>query len=95
MAKARKAVVVTTEFRGVFFGYVASDEAPEKIVLTDARGCVYWSASVHGVLGLASSGPNEECRIGPKVPELTLWKITSVTACTPEAIEAWEKSPWN
>ena len=38
MAKARKAVVVTTEFRGVFFGLRRQrSRPPEKIVLADAH----------------------------------------------------------
>ena len=89
------AVVVTTEHRGVFFGYAKSTkDAPAKIELANARMCVSWSASIKGVLGLAAVGPNSECRIGLRVPKLTAWKITSVTECTPEAIDAWEKGPW-
>ena len=97
MAKAKtepKAVVVTTEKRGVFFGYVKTDTTPEKIVLTDARNCVYWSANVRGVLGLASSGPLIGCKIGPKVPEATLFNVTAILACTPESVEKWEASLW-
>jgi len=94
--KKQTAVVVTTEHRGVFFGYVEDDTAlPDKITLTDARMCVYWSEQVKGVLGLAATGPNDKCRIGTKVPRFTAWKITSVSECTPEAIEAWEQAPWS
>ena len=89
-----KAVVVCTEHRGVFFGYVKADSTPEKIVLTAARNCVHWSSDVRGVCGLASGGPTKGCRIGPSVPELELWRITAVLACTPEAISAWEAGPW-
>ncbi len=90
-----KAVVVCTEHRGVFFGYVKADSTPEKIVLTEARNAVYWSQSTHGVLGLAATGPKKDCRIGPAIPELTLWRITAVLACTAEAVSAWEASPWS
>jgi hypothetical protein len=91
----RKAVVVTTEFRGVFFGYVENDsELPTKVELVDARNCVYWSAQTKGVVGLAATGPNKECKIGPKVPHMTLWKITGVFQCTPEAIQNWEEGMW-
>ena len=88
-------VVVTTEFRGVFFGQLKQDEAPESVVLTDARNCIYWTASIRGVLGLAATGPGLGCRIGPKVPEITLWKITGIFVCTKEAAKAWEAAPWN
>ncbi len=88
-------VVITTEFRGVFFGLVTDDsKTPERIELSNARHCVYWDRSTHGVLGLAATGPGSQCRIGPEVPLFTAWKITSVTECTPQAVEAWKKSPW-
>ena len=89
-----KPVIVTTQHRGVFFGYLISDNAPEKVTLRDARCCLYWDTGLRGFLGLAESGPNESCRIGPKVPETTLCDITSVTACTTDAVAQWEKAPW-
>lgn len=87
-----KAVLVTTEFRGVFFGHVKDDtKLPNEITLTGARNCISWSSSVGGFLGLAATGPNADCRIGKRVDELTLYKVTSVTPVTDEAIKAWEK----
>lgn len=92
----KKAVVVTTEFRGVFFGYLEDDsDAPNKIRLSDGRLCIYWSPETHGVLGLAAAGPNKDCRIGAKVPEITIWKISGIFQCTPEAAAAWELEPWS
>lgn len=88
-----KPVIVTTEFRGVFFGYVKSDKkAPAEITLTGARNCIYWAASIGGFLGLASKGPNKDCRIGVRVPEVTLYKITSVTPVEDAAAKAWESA---
>jgi hypothetical protein len=86
-----KAVLITTEFRGVFFGYLKEDKkAPEQITLTGARNCIYWSSSVGGFLGLAAKGPDKECRIGVRVPEVTLYKVTSVTPVEDAAVKAWE-----
>ena len=51
-----RAVLVTTEFRGVFFGY-ASDTSGDTISLTGARNCIYWPSENGGFLGLASKGP--------------------------------------
>lgn len=86
-----KAVLVTTEFRGVFFGYLEDDKtAPAQLTLTGARNCIYWAASVGGFLGLAAKGPNKDCRIGVRVPEVTLYKITSVTPVEDAAVKAWE-----
>jgi hypothetical protein len=89
-----KAVVVTTEHRGVFFGY-ASDIDGEQIKLRAARLCVYWSPAMRGFMGLASAGPDKDCKIGPPVESITLRAITSVVECSPAAIEKWEAGPWN
>lgn len=91
-----RAVLVTTEHRGVFFGYVTDEsKAPERIELRDMRNCIYWSSAERGVFGLAATGPGRSCKIGPKVPKFTAWKITSVTDCTPEAVEKWEAATWS
>ena len=91
----KRPVVVTTEHRGVFFGYVKDDsELPQKITLSQARMCVYWSSDTKGVLGLAATGPTKSCRVGLAVPKFEAWKITGVIECTPEATEAWESGPW-
>ncbi len=92
----KKPVLITTEHRGVFFGYVEDDsKLPEQITLENARMCVKWDEATKGVLGLAERGPGDGCRIGGRVPRFTAWKITSVTDCTPEAAEKWEQGPWN
>lgn len=88
-----RAVVVTTEHRGVFFGY-ATDTDGEAIELKRARLCLKWTAEVKGFMGLAATGPTRGCRIGPAVPGITLRKITSVLEVTPEAVKAWEAAPW-
>jgi len=92
--KQGRAVVVCTAKRGVFFGYLQLDEAPAKVVLTKARNCPYWSADVKGVMGLAAKGPTASCRIGPAAPDATLWEITGILSCSPEAVAAWEAAPW-
>lgn len=92
----KKPVVITTEKRGVFFGYVEDDSAlPEKIELANARMCVYWSQQTKGVLGLAASGPNSECRITSAIPKITLYQVTAILECSPEAAENWEKGLWS
>lgn len=96
MEKKKKAVVVTTEARGVFFGYVVDESAaPSRITLSGCRNCVYWAANARGFLGLAVSGPLEGSRVGPAAPEVTLYGLTSISACSPEATEAWEKASWS
>ncbi len=95
MSKAKtteRAVIVTTEHRGVFFGY-AKDIDGETIALRAARLCVYWSADMRGFMGLASMGPSKDCKIGPAA-DITLRKITGVVEVTPAAVERWEAAPW-
>ena len=81
-------VLVTTEFRGVFFGY-AEDTTGENITLTNARNCIYWPASQGGFAGLAAEGPAKGSRIGATVEKIDLRKVTSVTEVTPAAVTAW------
>jgi hypothetical protein len=92
--KTERAVVVTTEHRGVFFGYATNTDG-DPITLKRARLCLYWSADVKGFMGLAAGGPTSGCRIGPAVDEIELRKITSVIAVTPEAAKRWESAPWS
>jgi len=86
-----RAVLVTTEFRGVFFGY-ATDTSGDTIHLRAARNCIYWSRSVGGFVGLAERGPDAQCRIGARA-DLDLRKITCVAEMTAAAVRAWEGAP--
>jgi hypothetical protein len=85
-------VLVTTSYRGVFFGY-AEDTSGDRIILRAARNCVYWPASQKGFLGLAKDGPASGARIGPPA-NVELRGITSVAEVTPEAVAKWEAQPW-
>lgn len=98
MAVSKKRfVVVTTAHRGVFAGYLANgSNSDEKTVeLAEAQMCVYWSADIGGVLGLAVTGPSKSCRIGPAVPKIVLQDVTSVMDATKEAEEKWQAKPWS
>lgn len=86
-------VLVTTEHRGVFFGYTEDPDA-DMLKLRRGRNCVYWSSDVKGFMGLASTGPTRSCRVGPPA-DITLRNITSVVSVTPEAVERWESAPWS
>lgn len=92
-AKSQRAVLVTTEFRGVFFGY-AKDTSGDTIHLAKARNCVYWPEGTKGFLGLASVGPLKGSRIGPPA-DIELRKITCVAEVTEAAAKAWEDAPWS
>jgi hypothetical protein len=94
MSAKQKALLVTTEHRGVFFGYGERTDG-NVITLSDAQMCIYWSSEVKGVLGLATVGPLKGSRVTPAVPLITLQKVTSVTECTPQAEKVWKQLPWN
>lgn len=83
-----RAVIVTTEFRGVFFGY-AEETAGDVIQLKRARNCIYWSSETGGFMGLAAKGPAKGSRIG-ETADIELRKITAVLDASPEAVKAWE-----
>jgi hypothetical protein len=87
-----RAVLITTEYRGVFFGYT-DDTSGDIIKLRAARNCIYWPREQKGFLGLASVGPLKGAKIGPAA-DLEVRKVTSVAACTDEAVKAWEAAPW-
>ncbi len=95
-AAKKRFVVVTTEHRGVFAGFLnGSDDTAKTVALTDAQMCVYWSANVQGILGLASSGPQKGSKVTPKIPRIVLQAVTSVMDATDEAVKAWHARPWN
>lgn len=94
-AKKEIAVVVTTVHRGVFFGYMLlTDKDKEHIPLRAARLCYYWSNAMLGFMGLASIGPDKDCKIG-KPNDIILRNITSILPCSDNAITNWENSVWN
>jgi hypothetical protein len=94
-AKGRP-VLVTTEARGVFFGYLVGEEVgPEKVTLDHMRNVVMWDTATRGFLGLASTGPTDGCRITAAAGVgSVLHKITGVIGCTPEAVARFEAGPW-
>ncbi len=87
-----RAVLVTTQHRGVFFGYATKTDGAI-INLRAARNCLYWSKDVKGFIGLATAGPIGGSRVGPPA-DIELRDITSVTAVLPEAVKVWESAPW-
>ena len=92
--KTNQPLLVTTQHKGVFFGYGERSDA-STIELTKARMAIYWSSDCRGVLGLATTGPTKGCKIGPAVNVITLRDVTAVVEVTEEAASAWEKQPWN
>lgn len=92
-SKKERGVVVTTQHRGVFFGY-ATDTDGAIIDLRAARNCLFWPTENKGFMGLAALGPVKGARVGPAA-DISLRDITSVIECTDDAVKAWENSPWS
>lgn len=90
----KKPLLITTAHRGVFFGYAIPTGGAKVVRLEQAQMCVYWSADMKGVMGLASVGPSKECRIGPPVPAITLQDVTSEIEVSAEAEAKWKQQPW-
>ena len=93
--KEKRMVVVTTKDKGVFFGELIENTGKEKAILKDAQMCVYWNSETRGVLGLASSGPADGCRITPIIPQIELFDITSFMDCTSQAVKKWREEKWD
>lgn len=92
--KKKRYVVVTTEHRGVFGGYLEGSDSGKSVVLTEARMCVYWSAETRGVVGLAQTGPKDGCRISPAAPRIRLNAVTAVMDASKKAELAWGDEVW-
>ena len=90
---AKQALVVTTEYKGVFFGYGEAQEG-KTIELDNARMCVYWNEATKGVVGLAAIGPQVGCRITPAAPKIMLEGVTAKMTCSEVAVKQWEKELW-
>jgi hypothetical protein len=86
-------VLVTTSYRGVFFGY-AADTGGDTIRLRRGRNILYWPEETHGFLGLAAKGPGPGSRVGPAA-DIEVRGVTAVAEVTAEAAAAWEAEPWN
>ena len=95
MSEQQTPVLVTTAHRGVFFGYLVGAPSKAQVVIDRARNVTYWDVSVRSFLGLAAQGPSPKCRISPAAGAAsTLYDITGVFVCTPEAVTKFEEGPW-
>lgn len=90
-AATKRAVLVTTANRGVFFGY--SDKTDGDVIrLESARNCLYWSRACGGFMGLAANGPVGDSRVGAKAT-IEVRNITSVSEVTEAAARVWDEKP--
>lgn len=89
-ASKPRPVIVTTEHRGVFFGY-ADDTKGDTIDLQNVRMAIRFGTT-KGLLQLAETGPTASSKISARAPKIEIRKITAVFEVAPAAVEAWEKA---
>lgn len=89
MAKTLKErpVIVTTEHRGVFFGY-ATDTKGSAIQLRAGRMAISFGTT-RGLLELAETGPTSRSKISARA-DMEVRKVTAVFDVAPAATAAWE-----
>lgn len=87
-AKKTRPVIVTTEHRGVFFGY-AGDTGGAEIKLDNARMAIAFGTT-RGILELAETGPTSRSKISARAPSIDVRKVTAVIEVSPAAVEKWE-----
>lgn len=92
MAKSKtetteRPVIVCTENRGVFFGYLTGG-AGDPIHLKRARMAIRFGTT-RGVMELAETGPTSNSKVSARA-DIEVRKITAVFEVTPAATEKWE-----
>lgn len=98
MSDGKIPVLITTDKdkRGVFFGFIETEDADKDTMrVSEVQMCVYWCADVHGVLGLAATGPVKGCRISKPAKSGVIKGVTLVAECSKEAVKAWKSAPWS
>ncbi len=85
-----KAVIITTEHRGVFFGFVEDDAdlTQKTLGLKDAKMAIKWRTT-KGIAELAEIGPNENSLIGAKANVPVIHNVTAVFLVSKKAEEKW------
>ena len=89
MPTKERPVIVTTEHRGVFFGY-AGDTTGSTIDLKRARMAIRFGTT-KGLMELAETGPTANSKISARA-DLELRKITAVFEVSEVAAKKWESA---
>lgn len=86
-----RAILVTTQHRGVFFGYIEDDAdlAATTLALKNARMAIRWGTT-GGVAQLAETGPTNNSMVGSRADIPALHDVTAVWHVTDDAAKAWE-----
>ena len=84
-------VLVTTQHRGVFAGFIADDQDmnARSMPLKDAKMAIYWGTT-RGVMELCKEGPNGRSKISLPADIPVLHDITAIFDISPEASRNWQ-----
>ena len=85
-----KAVLVTTQHRGVFAGLVPADQdmTARTMALSAAKMAIYWGTT-KGVMQLAETGPTSKSRISAAADIPALHDVTAIFTITDKAWAKW------
>lgn len=89
-----RAVLITTEWRGVFFGYLAEgQDATDRTLVnvSNAKMAIYWGTE-RGFMQLAHTGPTSSSKISAPANLPAIHGVTAVFDVTSEAEQAWLKA---
>lgn len=86
-------VIITTQHRGVFFGYVEenADLEARALSIRHAKMAIRWNTT-KGIGELALSGPNDGSIIGAEADIAALHDVTCVWYVTQEAAKKWDEA---
>jgi hypothetical protein len=86
-------ILVTTEYRGVFYGLVPEDcDLSQRTLSLMGARCAIRFGTTRGVVQLAETGPTNKSKIGARADMLAVHGITGVWRVTPDAQKVWEES---
>lgn len=97
--KIKDPVMVLDCHRGIYFGYLNKVlEGGNAVILDKARHCFYYSAPKEageaGVYSLATIGPQEGSKVGPRV-KMKIRNVSKIVDVSSRALLAWESASWN
>lgn len=85
-----KPVLISTDNRGIYYGYLVENKAPSHVVLEKARVCVAWDTGEKGYLYLATEGPEGVATVSPACGRVEVYGVGTIADCTERAAEAWD-----
>jgi hypothetical protein len=87
--KEKQMVLVTTERKGVFVGYLESYDVDRRIaILTDVVMAIRWGTT-NGLLELTDTGPTSSSKISAVCPRARLELCECVLDVSEEAERSW------